>query len=248
MRVTLVIPCYNEEVNIQKGVLDRVGNFTKDNEYVKEVIIVDDGSSDSTKNIIKEKYLTLFSKFRLIENPHQGKALAVMKGIEEAKHPYVMFSDMDLATPLEESSKIFKGLEDGNDVVIGSRAQKRQGAPFTRRIQSMGFTFVRNTIIGLHGIEDTQCGFKGFKKDVAQQIIAKQRVFAKNHHVSGSSVSAAFDLEFLFLARKLGYTILEVPVVWRHAESKNVSLIKDSIETLKDVFEIRLNDLQGKYA
>lgn len=248
MQATLVIPCFNEEVNIQKGVLDRVGNFTKDNEYIKEVIIVDDGSDDSTKNIVKEKYLSLFSKFRLIENPHQGKALAVMKGIEEAKFPFVMFSDMDLATPLEESSKIFKGLEEGNDVVIGSRAQKRQGAPFTRKLQSMGFTFVRNLIIGLNGIEDTQCGFKGFRKDAALKIIAKQRVFAKNHHVSGSSVSAAFDLEFLFLARKLGYTILEVPVVWRHAESKNVSLIKDSIETLKDVFEIRLNDLQGKYA
>jgi hypothetical protein len=171
-----------------------------------------------------------------------------MKGIEEAKYPYVMFADMDLATPLEESIKIFKGLEEGNDVVIGSRAQKRQGAPLTRKLQSMGFTFVRNTIIGLHGIEDTQCGFKGFKRDVALKIIAKQKVFAKNHQVTGSSVSAAFDLEFLFLARKLGYTILEVPVVWRHAESKNVSLVKDSIETLKDVLEIRLNDIQGKYS
>ena len=158
-----------------------------------------------------------------------------------------MFCDMDLATPLEESLKIFKGLEEGYDVVIGSRAEKRQGAPFTRRLQSSGFTFIRNLIIGLHGIQDTQCGFKGFKREAAMNVISKQKVFVKNHKVSGSSVSAAFDLEFLFLARKLGYTILEVPVVWRHAESKNVSLIKDSFETLKDVLAIRLNDLQGKY-
>lgn len=157
MNVSLVIPCFNEEVNIQKGVLDRVGNFTQNHPDIREVIIVDDGSDDSSKEIIKEKYLPLFTKFRLVENAHQGKALAVMKGIEEAQYPYVMFSDIDLATPLEESSKILKGLKEGNDVVIGSRAQKRQGAPFTRQLQSMGFTFVRNTIIGLHGIQDTQC-------------------------------------------------------------------------------------------
>jgi len=247
MKVTLIIPCYNEEVNLQKGVLDRVGNYVKDHPYIKEVIIVDDGSDDGTKEIIKDKYVSLFPKFKLIENPHQGKALTVMKGIVESAHPYVMFCDMDLATPLEESLKIFKGLEEGYDVVIGSRAEKRQGAPFTRRLQSSGFTFIRNLIIGLHGIQDTQCGFKGFKREAAMNVISKQKVFVKNHKVSGSSVSAAFDLEFLFLARKLGYTILEVPVVWRHAESKNVSLIKDSFETLKDVFAIRLNDLQGKY-
>lgn len=247
MKATLIIPCYNEEVNLQKGVLDRVGNYVKDHQYIKEVVIVDDGSDDGTKEIIKDKYVSLFPKFKLIENPHQGKALTVMKGIEKSAHPYVMFCDMDLATPLEESLKIFKGLEEGYDVVIGSRAEKRQGAPFTRRIQSSGFTFIRNMIIGLHGIQDTQCGFKGFKREAAMNIISKQKVFVKDHKVSGSSVSAAFDLEFLFLARKLGYTILEVPVVWRHAESKNVSLIKDSFETLKDVFAIRLNDLQGKY-
>jgi glycosyltransferase involved in cell wall biosynthesis len=248
MEVSLIIPCYNEEVNIQKGVLDRVGNFTKSHKYIKEVIIVDDGSDDGAKSIIKKKYLKLFPKFRLVENQHQGKAVAVMTGIEEARYSYVMFSDIDLATPLEESGKILKGLQDGSDVVIGSRAKKRQGAPFTRQLQSVGFTFLRNTIIGLHGIEDTQCGFKGFKKDVAMHILSKQKVFERNHQVTGSSVSAAFDLEFLFLAKKLGYTILEVPVVWRHAESKNVSLIKDSLETLKDVMAIRLNDLQGKYS
>ncbi len=248
MKASLIIPCYNEEVNIQKGVLDRVGNYIKDHPHIKEVIIVDDGSDDGTKEIIKEKYVTLFPQFRLIENPHQGKALAVMTGIEQSTYPFVMFCDIDLATPLEESTKIFKGLEEGYDVVIGSRAEKRQGAPFTRRLQSSGFTFIRNMIIGLHGIQDTQCGFKGFKREAAINVISKQKVFVKNHQVSGSSVSAAFDLEFLFLARKLGYTILEVPVVWRHAESKNVSLIKDSLETLKDVFSIRLNDLQGKYS
>ena len=248
MEISLIIPCYNEEVNIQKGVLDKVGNYTKDLEMFKEVIIVDDGSDDSTKDIIKKKYLPIFPKFVLVENKHMGKALAVITGVEKAKNSFVMFCDMDLATPLEESVKILSGLENGYDVVIGSRAQKRQGAPLTRRIQSFGFTFLRNMFIGLHGIKDTQCGFKGFKRNVALHIISKQRVFEKGHHVTGSSVSAAFDLEFLFLARKLKYSILEVPVMWRHAESKNVSLIKDSIETLSDIFLIRINDIKGKYS
>lgn len=248
MIASLVIPCFNEEVNLQKGVLDRIGNYTRDHKKIQEVIIVDDGSKDITKNIIKEKYLPIFPKFRLIENHHQGKAIAIMTGIERASYDYVMFSDIDLATPLEESVRIFNGLEDGYDIVIGSRASKREGAPLSRQLQSTGFTFLRSLIIGLRGIKDTQCGFKGFKKDAAMAIIGKQKVFVKNHQVSGSSVSAGFDLEFLFLAKKLGYTILEVPVTWRHAESKNVSLFKDSFETVRDLFQIRLYDMQGKYS
>ncbi len=247
MKVTLVIPCFNEEVNIQKGVLDNIGNYTKYHKNISEVLIVDDGSTDSTKDIIKKKYLSHFPKFALVENGHQGKALAVITGIKKASTPYVMFSDIDLATPLEESQKILTGLEEGWDIVIGSRAQKRQGAPLTRKIQSFGFTFIRNMLIGLHGIKDTQCGFKGFKRDAAINIIERLHVFTKSHQTYGSSVSAGFDLEFLFLAKKMGYTIKEVPVMWRHAESKNVSLFKDSFETIKDLMEIRANDLQGKY-
>ena len=100
MKISLIIPCYNEELNIQKGVLDKIGNYTKDNEYFGEVLIVDDGSSDLSKTIIRQKYLKQFPKFRLIENNHKGKAFAVITGIEKAREEYVMFSDMDLATPI----------------------------------------------------------------------------------------------------------------------------------------------------
>src|SRR3989338_6621876 len=106
MNISLIIPCYNEEVNIQKGVLDKIGNYTHDHHMFREVLIVDDGSSDGTKKLIKELYLPRFKQFRLIENKHQGKAIAVITGIEQAKHEYVLFSDIDLATPLEEAEKL----------------------------------------------------------------------------------------------------------------------------------------------
>lgn len=248
VELTLVIPCYNEEVNLQKGVLDRVGNYTKNKVHIKEIVIVDDGSTDSSRDIIKKKYLKKFHKFRLVENKHQGKAIAVITGINEAKADYVVFTDMDLATPLEEIRKMVVEFEEGKEVVIGSRAGRRKGAPWTRQIQSKGFTIVRNVLIGLPGIDDTQCGFKGFKTSVAQRIIQKLHIFTKDREVSGASVSAAFDLEFLFVARKLGYDINEIPVEWQHAETKRVSLWKDSIETIRDLLRMRYYEIQGKYS
>ena len=110
-----------------------------------------------------------------------------------------------------------------------------------------GFIFIRNIIIGLKGIKDTQCGFKLFEKRAALEIIDKLQVFHNNRIAKDSSVSAGFDIEFLFLGQKLGYKIIEVPVIWRHVETKNVNFIKDTIETLIDIFKIKLSDLQGKY-
>lgn len=247
IHISLVIPCYNEEVNLQKGVLDRVGNYTSSKDHIKEVIIVDDGSSDSSKEIVK-KYLKKFDKFRLVENKHQGKAIAVITGINESKAEYVVFTDMDLATPLEEIRKMVKAFEEGHNIVIGSRAGRRKGAPWTRQIQSKGFTIVRNMLIGLPGIDDTQCGFKGFQTSVAQKVIQKLHIFTQDREASGASVSAAFDLEFLFVARKLGYEINEIPVEWQHAETKRVSLWKDSVETIRDLLRMRLYEIQGKYS
>ena len=102
-------------------------------------------------------------------------------------------------------------------------------------------------IIGLKGIKDTQCGFKLFEKQAALKIIEKLQVFHDKRIAKGSSVSAGFDIEFIFLAQKLDYKIIEVPVIWKHVETKNVNFIRDTIETLKDIFKIKILDLQGKY-
>jgi glycosyltransferase involved in cell wall biosynthesis len=247
MRISLIIPCYNEETNIQKGVLDKIGNYTANDERFFEVLIVDDGSSDSSKTVIKNKYLKIYPKFRLIQNSHQGKAFAVLTGIRLAKADYVIFMDIDLATPIEEVEKLMDKTKEGGQIVIGSRNNSRTGAPLLRKIMAKGFIFIRNMIIGLKGIKDTQCGFKLFEKKAALQIIEKLQVFHDNRIAKGSSVSAGFDIEFLFIGQKLGYKIIEVPVEWRHVETKNVNFIRDTIETLKDIFKIKMLDLKGKY-
>ncbi len=247
MKITLVIPCYNEEANIQKGVLDKFGNYTKENEIFSEVLIVDDGSTDSSKKLIREKYLPKFLKFKLVEIKHEGKAGAVITGIQKAKGDYVMFSDIDLATPIEEAEDLLEQVEKGYKIVIGSRNSRREGAPFLRRIMAVGFIFIRNFVIGLPGIKDTQCGFKIFEKEAADRIITQLQVFHKIKIINGSSVSAGFDTEFLFIGHKLGYKIKEVPVDWRHVETKNVNFLKDTIETLRDILLIKYYDLSKKY-
>src|SRR3989344_1765250 len=247
MSISLIIPCYNEEANIQKGVLDKIGNFTRNDDRFIEVLIVDDGSDDHSKQIIKQKYLPQFSKFKLIENNHQGKAFAIMTGIKLAKSDYVMFSDIDLATPIEETEKLIDEIKEGYSIVIGSRKSQRVGAPMLRKIMSLGFIVIRDLIIGLKGIRDTQNGFKIFEKNASLKVIDKLKVFHDKRKAVGSSVTAGFDLEFLFLALKLSYRIKEVPVTWLHVETKNVNFIRDSLETLIDIFKIKYYDLLHKY-
>ncbi len=247
MKISLIIPCYNEETNIQKGVLDKIGNFTAGDGRFLEVIIVDDGSTDNSRLIVKNKYLKNFPKFRLAQNSHQGKAFAILTGIKYAKGDWVMFSDIDLATPIEEAHKLIKEIDNHYQIIIGSRSSYRQGAPFLRKIMAKGFIIIRNVIIGLRGIRDTQCGFKLFEKKAAEVIIDNLKVFHNNRKAKGSSVSAGFDLEFLFLAKRFGYKIKEVSVIWRHVETKNVNFFKDTVETLKDILKIKLYDLQKKY-
>jgi len=245
--ITLIIPCYNEELNIQKGVLDKIGNYVQHVPSIKEVIISDDGSTDNSKKLIKEEYLSRNSLFRLLENKHRGKAQTLISAIQSAKSEYVLFMDIDLATPIEEVEKMIAEMEKNTDIVIGSRSGSRAGAPLTRKIMAVGFIFIRNFIIGLKNIKDTQCGFKAFKTDAAKKIISSLVVFKKSQGVKGSSVSAGFDLEFLFLATKMGFSIKEIPVVWKHVETKNVNFITDTIETLQDILRIKYYETTGKY-
>jgi len=247
IRISLIIPCYNEVANIQKGVLDKIGNFTDRDDRFTEVLIVDDGSNDASRDVIKERYLPRFPKFKLLKNDHLGKAFAIIRGIEEAKSEYVMFSDIDLATPIEEADKLIKSAEENYDIIIGSRSTQREGAPFTRKVMALGMIFIRRYFIGLKGVKDTQCGFKLFKTKAARHILSHLQLFKLKGEQEGSSVSAGFDLEFLFLAYKMGYSIKEIPVIWRHVETKNVTFMKSSIEGLKDIVYIKWYDLQKKY-
>lgn len=247
MTISLIIPCYNEELNIQKGVLDKINTYVAHHTEIKEILIVDDGSTDETRKLIKSQYLPENPKIRLIENKHMGKAFAIIKGIEKAANEYILFTDFDLATPIEEADKLIQAASKQHPIVIGSRSGARLGAPLIRKIMAGGFIFIRNMVLGLRGIRDTQCGFKLFHTQTAREIISNLRVFNHGNVVVGSSVTAGFDLEFLFLAQKKGIEVKEIPVKWRHVETKNVHFFTDTVETLRDIARIKIFELTGKY-
>lgn len=244
--LSVVIPAYNEETNIRLGTLDKVSRYLDHQSYSWEAIIVNDGSSDKTGFLIEE-FIRTNKGFRYIDNPHQGKAATVITGVLSAKGTYVLFSDLDQATPLKEIEKLLPWFEKGCDVVIGSRKDRREGAPILRKFMARGFMFLRTFILGLKGISDTQCGFKAFKKEVARTIFKRLELYGNNKTVSGAMVTAGFDIEVLFLAKTLGYTIKEVPVEWHYVETRRVNPITDSWQGLMDIVRIRMNAWKGKY-
>jgi glycosyltransferase involved in cell wall biosynthesis len=232
--------------NLQKGVLDKVEHFLGKQKFEYEVIVVDDGSTDGSVEFV-EKFTKENSKFKLLKNPHTGKAGAVSAGMLKAEGEYVLFTDMDQATPIEEINKLLP-LISNSDIVIGSRNSQRKGAPWTRLLMAKGMMVLRTLLVGLGGIQDTQCGFKLFKSDVAKKLFSRLNDL---HHgfkkISGSSVKAGFDVELLLLAKNMGYSIKEVPVEWLYVETRRVSPIKDSLEAIDDLIRIRLSDISGKY-
>ena len=245
--LSVVIPSFDEMANLQKGVLDKVENFLNKKKYSYEVIIVDDGSTDGSvefvRNFIKDN-----KNFKLIENPHLGKAGTVTKGVLNSHGQYVLFADMDQATPIEEVDKLLPYFEKGYDIVIGSRNSKRKGAPFTRVLMARGMIFLRNFLIGIKGISDTQCGFKMFRHDIVNYLFTKIKDLNSDvQKGSGSSVSAGFDVELLYLAQKIGYKIKEVDVNWLYVETRRVSPITDSISGFFDLLKIKMNDIKGRY-
>lgn len=244
MKLSIVIPAYNEEKNIKKGVLDGVASYLKDVAYSYEVIIVDDGSSDNTvaviKNLIKSK-----KDWRLVQNKHGGKAFTVMTGLLAAKSDIALFTDMDQATPLSQVEKLLPKFDEDYDIVIGSRTG-RVGAPILRKLMAWGFSMTRGVILGLP-FRDTQCGFKAFNQKAISKIIPKIKGEWGVLHTKGGAVNAGFDVELLFLAKKYGFKIAEVPVDWKYVDSERVQVIKDAAAAIYDMIRIRWNNLMGKY-
>lgn len=243
---SFIIPCYNEEQNIRLGALDKVSHYLESQPFTWEVIIVDDGSTDASRKLVQE-VIENTKRIRLIINPHQGKAHTVITGIEAAIGKYVLFTDLDQATPINQLEKLKPWLDKGFDIIIGSRKNKRSGAPILRRLMGQGFMWLRNLILKLDSIEDTQCGFKLFKREVALDIFKRLKLYIYHTHIHGPRVTAGFDVETLYLANKYGYTIKEVPVEWHYVDTRRVSPLLDSWDALVDVIKIRLNDWRGKY-
>lgn len=247
IKLSIVIPNFNEKENLDRGVLDQVYSYLEKVGYNYEVLISDDGSSDGSTDMA-EKYARSHSSFRVLRNPHGGKAKAVWAGIKAAKGEIVLFTDMDQSTPLKEVEKILPWFDKGYTVVFGSRGKARANFPWYRQITSWGFRFVRGLFL-LRDVIDTQCGFKAFKTSVAKELFPKLSVLTDQKTSKGWSVSA-FDVELLFLAEKYGQKLKEVDVDWKDedvATNKDKKFIKESTDMLKQILQVKFNDLKGLY-
>lgn len=244
IKLSVVIPAYNEEKNLKQGALGQVIEYFGKQDYPYEVLIVDDGSLDHTVELLEQQTKGL-SSFKILRSPHGGKAVTVMTGMLSSVGDIVVFTDMDQATPIDEVEKLLPKFKEGFDIVIGSR-EGRKGAPLARKLMAWGWSLLRGVVLGLP-FKDTQCGFKAFNRKAIEDVFPDMLDSWQNMKSSGAAVNAGFDVETLFLARKRGLKIAEVLIVWRHVESMRVQAINDSIQALKDMLRIRLNDLKGKY-
>lgn len=249
LSLSVVIPCYNEEANLRRGVLDQVVAYLQKQPYQVELIIVDDGSTDQSRELMAEMVGKNSKLVRLIENPHQGKPFAIKTGIGEARHEVVLFTDMDQSTPITEIEKLLPYFGRGYDLVIGSRGKLRENFPWYRKVLSWGFRTGRRLVI-LPKISDTQCGFKAARLEVAQTLFQKLSSLKTPPQEAKDWRVTAYDVELLFLAEKAGYRIAEVSVRWRDqdvAGYKRRNFLKESWEMATEVVRVVINNLRGRY-
>lgn len=243
--LTIVIPAYNEEINLKRGVLNSVYEYLKEKDFTWEVIVLDDGSSDKTTSIVSD-FAKKHNNFILKKEPHRGKGGTLIAGADYAKGEYVLFADMDQSTPMDQFDKFLPKIKADYDVVIGSRSG-RPGQPLIRKIMAYGFVVLRTIILRLP-FKDTQCGFKVYKTKAVKEIFKRTQIYKKGNVSKIGSVTAGFDIEVLYIARKLKLKIAEVPVEWyEYGQRKEVNPITDSIEGLRGILMVRFNAFRGKY-
>lgn len=241
--LSVVIPQYNELINLQKGVLGEVYNFLTQQSFNWELIVVDDGSTDGSTDFTTSLN---FSRLIYLKEEHRGKAGALEKGVERAIGKYILVTDMDQSTPITELNKLFPFLNEA-EAIIGSRGNKRNSSSIIRKFASFIFSTFRRALI-LHDIKDTQCGFKLFKSETIKNIFPKLDAI-KNTSAKGWTVTA-YDVELLYLIRKAGFKIKEVEVMWKNEDqsnSKDRNFVFESIDMLRQIFHILWNNLQGRY-
>ena len=237
-KYSIVIPAYNEASRIG-STLDRILNYVISQRWDAEVIVVNDGSRDRTADLVRE-YARRYPFLRLLENPgNRGKGYSVRNGMLNAAGDLLLFSDADLSSPIEEAPKLFHAIEEGADVAIGSRwlkpdTQTKRQSPL-RQFYGRAFNVALRVLLGLRE-KDTQCGFKAFTRVAAQRILPQQQI-----------ERWGFDPEILYLARRHGFRVTEVPVAWAHVEGTRISPLRDGLRMFAEVLNIRWNALSGKY-
>ncbi len=235
--VSFVLPAYNEEDRLPAG-LDRVVAFLAEQSFTSEIVVADDGSRDRTPEIVRQRMATLPPnvRVRLVQHPtNLGKGAAIRTGMLAAAGQYIFFMDADLATPPEESLKLLTHLQAGVPVAAGSRIQPdgtdmRASQPAQRRMVGKLFTIMRKALRVLPDLDDTQCPMKGFEQQAANAIFERQRL-------SGW----IFDAEVLFIARALGYQVVEVPVAWAHVDGSRLRVRpQQAWEVFRDLVRLRV--------
>jgi glycosyltransferase involved in cell wall biosynthesis len=236
--VSIVIPAYNEAARIEET-LERVMDCIRSRSWDAEVMVVDDGSTDQTPEIVR-RWMLEDGRIRLVRNPgNRGKGYSVRNGLLQGAGDIVLFTDADLSAPLEEAELLFEALDGGADVAIGSRwlDRKKQTMhqPLYRRFFGRCYNMLTRRIMGLP-YKDTQCGFKAFKREAAQKIFRLQTI-----------ERWGFDPEILFIARRLRFEVVEVPVSWGHDARTRMSYLKDGMKMLQEMAQIRTNSFRGMY-
>ena len=235
---SIVIPAYNEGARLG-ATLEKVLTYLHQQGWDAEVIVVNDGSRDNTAEIVRS-FAAKDPALRLVENPgNRGKGYSVRNGMLNARGRVVLFSDADLSSPIEEAPKLFQALENGADIAIGSRwlraKTQTQRQPLHRQLFGRIFNLLLRLTLGLK-FKDTQCGFKAFKQRAAQTIFPLQKI-----------ERWGFDPEILFLARKFGLKVEEIPVAWGHSGDTRINPVLDGARMFQEMLHIRWNDVTGKY-
>ena len=236
---SIVIPAYNESARIP-ATLQSILSYVRAKGWTTEIIVVNDGSRDTTAEVVRE-FARTSPEVRLVENPgNHGKGYSVRHGMLQAVGDVVMFTDSDLSAPIEEAELLFAAIAQGADIAIGSRwlekGRQTHRQPLYRQFFGRCFNAVTRAVMGLK-FADTQCGFKAFTRDAAQTVFQLQTI-----------EGWGFDPEILFIAVKRGYRIVEVPVSWAHDERTRMSYLKDGMKMLREIATIRWNALRGLYS
>jgi dolichyl-phosphate beta-glucosyltransferase len=234
--VSVIIPAYNEEKRLPDS-LRRVTAFVQTQPYAVEVIVVDDGSQDTTAAIV-EGFAGQYPFVKLIRNPHGGKGAAVRTGISQGQGEYLVISDTDLAVPIEQLPRFLPPQLDRYDVAIASREVKgarRFDEPYYRHLMGRVYNLLVRWI-AVPGIQDTQCGFKAFHHQVARHIFPYQTIDGWG-----------FDVEILFIAQHFAYHIVEVPVDWTYGTESKIHPVRDTLRMFRELLLVRRNARQGLY-
>ena len=235
---SIIIPAYNEAARVGATV-EKVLVHVAQRGWDAEVIVVDDGSGDNTAEIIRG-LAARNPQLHLLENPgNRGKGYSVRNGMLHAQGELLLFSDADLSSPIAEADKLFAAIASGTDIAIGSRWLRRdlqtQPQPLHRQLFGRIFNLMLRIALGLR-FKDTQCGFKAFTRHAAKTIFPLQEI-----------ERWGFDPELLYLAGRLGFKVVEVPVEWAHREGTRINPLRDGARMFADMLRIRWNGLTGKY-